>query len=80
MSMTTDHLDARVDLLHEIFRAIENPADWRAPINAIIAANLKDLVAESILFMTATVARFTDLGDGRLQVEADGYRNGPAGP
>lgn len=78
MSMT--QTEDRVGLLQDIFRRIQNPADWRAPIKAVCEESERDLVAEAITFFTATEARFSPAENGTLWVNADGYRNGPCGP
>lgn len=72
---TEDH----VEELQQAFRTVCNPEDWKAPINAVIKFENRNLVAEAISFMTATEATFENLGAGRLRVRSVGYRNGPAG-
>ena len=39
----------------------------------------KDLMHEAIIHFTATVPTFSPLEEGRIHVEADGYRAGPCG-
>ncbi len=67
------------EILQDIFTAIQNPKDWKAPIIAEIAPSLEDKVLHAITFFTATTPTFTVLESGYLKVEADGYRKGPAG-
>ena len=61
------------------FDLVKNPIDWKAPIHAVIEEDERYTVSSAIIFYTATVPVFEDIGEGKLQVIADGYRNGPAG-
>lgn len=72
----------RVGRLRAIFNAVADPDDWRGPIRALIPASGHGAVDAAVEFFTATRIRVTDgpeLGTGRILIEADGYRAGPAG-
>lgn len=57
------------------------PAEhWKAPINAVIPAEKRAVVAEAIAFYTACEAVFAEEEEGKLRVTAAGYWSGPAGP
>lgn len=68
----------------EAFRLIENPVDWRAPIDALIEEKDYERCAEACVFFTATEleikSRISIGGRTMVNVTAVGYRNGPAGP
>ena len=70
--------------LQKAFNSIANPSDWRAPICAKLPVTPTDfeLVRQAIMHFTATTPMFKAVGDGRhqIQVNAIGYRQGPAGP
>ena len=71
-----------VEQLSEIFDAVSDPDDWKAPIAAWIPASTYDAVGAAVEFYTGTwirVAGGPELGTGRILIEAEGYRAGPAG-
>ena len=70
------------DELTAAFNKVENPKDWRAPINKTIEADdgLLDVICEAVIFFTGTVPEFKLLKNGKYRVTAIGYRNGPCGP
>jgi hypothetical protein len=74
------------DELKAAFDKVCSPTDWKKPINSIIEAKDKNIVAEAIMHYTATTAYFEKLPntnevnkDMWLRVKAAGYRMGPAG-
>lgn len=70
-----------VDQLSTAFDQVADPADWRAPIAATIAAEDFGLVSAAVEFYTATkVVVDRQCGERELVVSAIGYRDGPAGP
>jgi hypothetical protein len=72
-------MNNRKPLLDAAFLQVQPKAHWKDPIDAIIAAKDREIVAEAIEFFTATKASFEIRWDGRLHVTAPGYRAGPAG-
>lgn len=71
-----------VGQLREIFDAVSDPDDWKGPIRALIPASGHGVVDAAVEFFTATRISVTDgpeVGTGRILIEADGYRAGPAG-
>lgn len=66
----------------EAFALIEQPGDWKAPIDAVIPVEDYDRCREACDFFTATKLEIVEqLHYGKfLRVKAIGYRNGPAGP
>ncbi len=64
------------------FEMVEDPNDWRNPINKIVVCTRDemDAIINAIMFFTATQADVTNLGNGIYRVKSEGYRNGPAGP
>lgn len=64
---------------------VENPDDWRAPIDEWIPESAFNDVALAVEYFTATTLatvdrHVDDAGVSHVRVRADGYRNGPAGP
>lgn len=73
--------DARREALDKVFELVRCREDWRAPIRAYVTAEDVPAVREAVRHFTATELRIVgQQPDGRLRVEADGYRMGPAGP
>jgi len=70
--------------LGPVFDRVRDQADWRAPIDCLVAApdpEVRALIAEAVEFFTATPATFVPtIRRGVYRLTADGYRNGPAGP
>ena len=71
--------DAKQARLREVFEQVQDSEDWRAPVSAWITSSERHEVAEAIMHFTATCMRVVDRDGDRLRIEADGYRNGPAG-
>jgi len=65
--------------LQEAFDIVKDPEDWKNPI--VWVGKMDDdtlaCVRAAIIHFTATEARVSDMGDGNLQIEAEGYRMGP---
>lgn len=71
-----------VDYLDRIFDTVCDENDWKAPISAVIPPRTFAVVDTAVEFFTATRIRAIGIypdGSGRILVEADGYRAGPAG-
>lgn len=70
--------------LRGAFDLVADPNDWKAPISALIPAEVAPIVCSAIRFFTATEPTTRPADDiafkGGVWVEAVGYRNGPAGP
>lgn len=66
--------------LEKAFDLVKDPEDWRNPIYACIESEQKEAVREAIIHFTATEPNFTHVNSSHCIVQADGYRNGPAGP
>ena len=73
--------------MNEAFKRVQNPTDWRGPINAVVRVDSQvelDEIVKAIMFYTATKAtafRLSGQGFGQAyRITAAGYRAGPAGP
>ena len=71
--------------LKEVFDALADPEDWRAPILATVSGELLIPAVAAIQFYTATTPNVTLLmpkstGHVLYSLSSVGYRNGPAGP
>jgi hypothetical protein len=72
--------------LEMAFNKVKPITHWKDPINRIIEAKDKDIIAAAIIHFTATEPVFSELENTNavnknlwLRVQADGYRMGPAG-
>jgi len=76
---TYELMQSRLALL---FAMVQNPHDWKAPINALVndTAELREALTDAIEHFTATTPRFDVVSPCYMRVTSDGYRNGPAGP
>jgi hypothetical protein len=70
---------AYADLLRTAFALVQNPEDWKAPIDCIVPAEAAAFIYDAIVFVTGTVPYSTVGSDGRYHMKAIGYRNGPCG-
>jgi hypothetical protein len=73
----------KVSEIRKVFDAMADPDDWRAPIEAWIDHKLFGIAAVATEFFTCTELKVIGGPEpltGRILVQADGYRNGPAGP
>jgi len=78
------------DELSAAFDRVKDPADWRAPISAVVPGQVIDVTEAAIEFFTAIRPevrlnvvddKVTGLPGGEgFVVSCVGYRNGPAGP
>jgi len=68
----------QLDQLAGAFDRVRNPRDWKAPIDAVIAATDRTLVEKAVLWFTDTVPKFSVIAGSpdRLAVRALGYRMG----
>ena len=67
--------------LRQVFDAIADPADCRAPIAATMPGELVLAACAAIEFFTATTPRVSlDTRTMTYLAESEGYRAGPAGP
>jgi hypothetical protein len=71
----------RLDQLAKAFDRVRNERDWKAPIQAEIAAADRLVVEQAIIWFTRTVPLITPVPErpDRLMVTAAGYERGPWG-
>ncbi len=72
----------KVAEIRRAFEALCDPQDWKAPICAWIPHQLFGLAAVAVEFFTCTELKVVGGPEpltGRILVQADGYRMGPAG-
>jgi malate synthase len=69
-------------LMQAAFALVQNSADWKAPIDALVPWELANVCMQSIEFMTATRAQCSRVtgpnGEDLAHLRAIGYRAGPA--
>lgn len=76
-----EELGDDVWFMEDAFKLVANKDDWRAPIKAVIRPGDFDRCKKAVEYYTATeLTKRYDPDTGLYIVEADGYRNGPAGP
>ena len=85
MTQTTDStfMGYSHEDLHATFHAICDPADWRAPIDAVVSPEHCAVAIAAVIYKTATEpkAAYLDTSFGMMvRVTSEGYREGPAGP
>lgn len=85
MKILADQLESEKRYLEPYFDAVVNPADWRAPISAVVSFTDLEPTIRAIQFFTATTPTVSPIPDHcgnplRFRVTSCGYRNGPAGP
>jgi hypothetical protein len=68
----------QLEQLAGAFDRVRDPRDWKAPIEAVIAAAERPLVEKAVLWFTDTVPFFSAIAGApdRLAVRAMGYRLG----
>jgi hypothetical protein len=68
----------QLEQLAGAFDRVRDPRDWKAPIEAVIAAAERPLVEKAVLWFTDTVPVFSMIAGApdRLAVRAKGYRLG----
>lgn len=69
----------RQEQLAAAFDRVRNPRDWQAPIRALIPVEEQPVVEQAVQWFTNTVPVFVPAPgrEGRLLVQAPGYRLGP---
>lgn len=58
------------------FKSVRNKDDWKNPINTTIKDPGFDklrVIEQAITHFTGSLAEVTDLGNGKVRIEADGY-------
>ena len=71
------HTDAE---LQSAFEKVQNPDDWRAPINTTILEHELAVVTSAVMYFTSTEVEVVSKDSHDVTITAVGYRNGPAGP
>lgn len=62
------------------FEKVHDPADWKAPIRAMVPDTELQSFKDAIVFFTATEPREERSGiPGYVILSSEGYRRGPAG-
>ena len=61
------------------FDSVCDAEHWKNPIDSECEKSNRALIEEAIRYFTATVPTFKELPNGKLRVQAKGYRLGPAG-
>ena len=74
------HDEANQALLYFAFGQIQNPDDWKAPIDCIVPMESASLVYYAIVHFTGMAPTSTRLSDGRFHMTCVGYRMGDCGP
>ena len=75
--MANKWTDSEIEAMRVAFNVICDKADWKAPVDAIVALDDLAVTMNGIQFMTATPADCDPIGGGFYRVTAAGYRNGP---
>lgn len=72
--------------LDAMFTRLHQPGDWKAPIDATVRVDGRDMhvITKAVEFFTATIPTITVIAANRdgssfVRVQAQGYRMGPAG-
>jgi len=65
--------------LEKAFNHVADPNDWKAPIQGYVREDEREITFQAVRYFTATNPSFKSVGKNWLLVEAQGYRNGPAG-
>lgn len=70
------------DQLRTAFENVQDPTDWRGPIDFAGDMHPEDVAATvaAIRHFTATEPKVSTLANGETRIESVGYRMGPAGP
>jgi hypothetical protein len=72
--------NARQPMREYYFDLVANPADWKAPIDAVVPIKTDlAMLVDAIEWFTATKPTITYAGADGFHVAAIGYRAGPAG-
>jgi len=73
------YYEARVPLMKKAFEKVQNPHDWKEPIEAWIPEEEWDITRDAVIFYTATTPCIVSWLGSLILIRADGYRRGPAG-
>lgn len=65
--------------LEAAFSAVQNPADWRAPVDSTVSASLLSLARAAVIHFTGAEVVVTQTGPDAFRLTSVGYRNGPCG-
>jgi hypothetical protein len=70
----------RIEQLAGAFDRVRDPADWQAPVWAVIVADERPLVEKAVLWFTESEPVFERVpgSEELLVVKAPGYRQAPA--
>lgn len=60
------------------FQKVQDKAHWKNPIKSTCTKDELEVVAEAIIYFTATEASFQPIGIDLFKVTAPGYWAGPA--
>jgi len=71
--------DQHQALLRFAFAQIQNPTDWKAPIDCIVPFATASVYHEAIEFITGTTPTSERAPGGAFRLQAVGYRAGPCG-
>ncbi len=63
--------------INAVFEQVRNATNWMGPIDAEINEKDRYEVETAIIATTSTMPRFTEVGRGKLRVQAEGYSAGP---
>jgi hypothetical protein len=58
------------------FNKVADPKNWKNRVNRIVTVAddaERDLIAQSVIHFTGSVAEFVEIGDNKYRVTADGY-------
>ena len=61
--------------LREAFDRVQNPEDWKLPIDATLKASVEErrLISEAVIHFTGSTVEWTNFGRGRWNAKAAGY-------
>ena len=74
--------DEELKRVREVFEMVEDPEDWKNPINKVIDApdeKLQKEIEEAVIFYTASIPDFRPMRNGKVRVVAEGYYLATAG-
>lgn len=69
------------ELMHFLFKQVQDPNDWKGPIDAVVPWDCANVYMQAVEFMTAvrpTCERIPGM-PGVARLTCVGYRAGPAG-
>jgi hypothetical protein len=59
--------------LQEAFRKVSNKEYWKNDVDAVVPADMKDILQYAVPWHTGGDVEIADLGDGTIRVTAPGY-------